>query len=139
MTPPPSLARSLVSGFKCKFRESNKRPPYSRLRAQTTRLYTIHKIQLRLSIIITLVLGAGKNETIADISEEALGLCGVNYCPGVEPYTAEESEEAALAEAEENENFAIGRTKIYVLAGIYLVCSLLSAVVIVFLVDPLSR
>ena len=40
---PPFLlsSRSLVSGFKCKLRVSNSRPPYSRPRALTTRLYTI--------------------------------------------------------------------------------------------------
>ena len=38
----PLSSRSLVSGFKCKLRYSNSRPPYSRPRALTTRLYTIH-------------------------------------------------------------------------------------------------
>ena len=38
----PLSSRSLVSGFKCKLRDSNSRPPYSRPRALTTRLYTIH-------------------------------------------------------------------------------------------------
>ena len=32
----------MVSGFKCKLRDSNSRPPYLRPRALTTRLYTIH-------------------------------------------------------------------------------------------------
>ena len=38
----PLSSRSLVSGFKCKLRDSNSRPPYSRPHALTTRLYTIH-------------------------------------------------------------------------------------------------
>ena len=38
----PLSSRSLVSGFKCKLRDSNSRPPHSRRRALTTRLYTIH-------------------------------------------------------------------------------------------------
>ena len=38
----PLSSRSLVSGFKCKLRDSNSRPPYSRPRALTTMLYTIH-------------------------------------------------------------------------------------------------
>ena len=40
----PLSSRSLVSGFKCKLRDSNSRPPYSRPRALTTRLYTIHTL-----------------------------------------------------------------------------------------------
>ena len=38
----PLSSQSLVSGSKCKLRDSNSRPPYSRPRALTTRLYTIH-------------------------------------------------------------------------------------------------
>ena len=33
----PLSSRSVVSGFKCKLRDSNSRPPYSRQRALTTR------------------------------------------------------------------------------------------------------
>ena len=40
----PLSSRSLVSGFKCKLRDSNSRPPYSRPHALSTRLYTIHVI-----------------------------------------------------------------------------------------------
>ena len=36
----PLSSRSLVSGFKCKLRDSNSRPPYSRPSALITRLYT---------------------------------------------------------------------------------------------------
>ena len=35
-------SRRLVSGFKCKLRDSNSRPPYSRPHTLTTRLYTFH-------------------------------------------------------------------------------------------------
>ena len=35
----PLSSRSLVSGFKCKLQDLNSRPPYSRPRALTTRLY----------------------------------------------------------------------------------------------------
>ena len=42
----PLSSQSLVSGFKCKLRDSNSRPPYSRPRALTTRLCTIHTIQI---------------------------------------------------------------------------------------------
>ena len=38
----PLSSRSSVSGFQCKLRDSNSRPPYSRPRDPTTRLYTIH-------------------------------------------------------------------------------------------------
>ena len=40
----PLSSRSLVSGFNCKLRDSNSWPPYSRPRALTIRLYTIHVI-----------------------------------------------------------------------------------------------
>ena len=36
----PLSSRSSISGFKCRLRYSNSRPPYSRPRAPTTRLYT---------------------------------------------------------------------------------------------------
>ena len=39
----PLSSQSLVSGSKCKLRDSNSRPPYSRPRALTTRLCTIHE------------------------------------------------------------------------------------------------
>ena len=40
----PLSSRSLVSGFKCKLRDSNSRPPYSMPQALTTRLYTIQYV-----------------------------------------------------------------------------------------------
>ena len=75
------------------------------------------------------------------ISDEALALCGANYCPNVEaPKTINASagqEDKALEDIEDN--FSASKSSLYTLAGIYLACSLLSAIIVSLLVDPLTQ
>ena len=79
------------------------------------------------------VLGTDPKE----ISEDELFKCGVNYCPApaAEPsnVTIDEEEEAS-----KDDNFSASKTQTYLLAGVYLFFSLLSAVVVALVVDPLS-
>lgn len=63
-------------------------------------------------------------------------VCGVNYCPsssdcGVKNET-EEKEEV-------DENFKVDRSELHIIAGAYLACAIASALIVIFLVDPLSR
>jgi hypothetical protein len=73
-------------------------------------------------------------------------LCGVNYCPAAGPSAeeilaakAEGTTPAPDAAAEPDSNFEVSRSSIYILAGVYLACSLLSAIVVALFVDPLTR
>lgn len=64
------------------------------------------------------------------MDETALMTCGVNFCPQSHADT-EGSNHTNLAKPP--------MSKIYTMASIYLVCSVLSSIIIAFLVDPLTR
>ena len=83
-----------------------------------------------------LVLSDGKNVTHNDDTGD-YGHCGVNYCPA--PATEETSKNSTEEEADNADNFSISKEKLYLLAGVYLACSVLSAIVVTLAVDPLSR
>ena len=70
------------------------------------------------------------------VSEEALSLCGSSFCPD---QLVEEAE--TIANETKNNNFeaAADKTNIYTLAGIYLGCSIVAAIILAIFVDPLSR
>jgi len=73
------------------------------------------------------------------ITDEQLAKCGVNFGAATnEPEPAAQVEEKPAGE-EDNDNFKIPDSQRYSLAAAYLVCSLLSGVVVALLVDPLSR
>ena len=72
--------------------------------------------------------------------------CGSAYCPAqlVSSSNITETPEptssvTASPEDIENENFKTDISKIYIIAGIYLACSIMAALIIVFFVDPLTR
>ena len=76
------------------------------------------------------------------ISKEELAYCGTNYCPGggpPKPTLNETIDAAAAAAADLDDNFSTSKSSLYTLAGIYLACSLLSAIVVALFVDPLGR
>ena len=87
-------------------------------------------------LIHFLVLSDGKNVTHNDDTGD-YGHCGVNYCPA--PVAVEASKNLTEEEADKEDNFSISKQKLYVLAGVYLACSVLSAIVVSLAVDPLSR
>jgi hypothetical protein len=73
------------------------------------------------------------------ISREELELCGINFCPDLGSGSSGSSGNDSTSAAAAVDKFSASTTSIYTLAGIYLGCSVLSAVVIALLVDPLSR
>ena len=83
-----------------------------------------------------LVLGledGGGNATEVDIVPD-LSKCGVNYCPAVDNPDVNNTEIDP-----EEDNFSATSYQLYILAGVYLACSILSAVVLALFVDPLSK
>ena len=64
--------------------------------------------------------------------------CGVNYCPWT---GKEEAKEVAndTSPAPKDDNFSTSKNQLYTLAGVYLVCSIASAIVVALFVDPLSK
>ena len=76
-------------------------------------------------------------------------MCGSSFCPA-QIVTAEEEEDDLEMVIEfpgnrttddlgELDNFRTDEKRIYVLAGIYLGCSICAALIIAFFVDPISR
>ena len=82
------------------------------------------------------VLGL-KGENATDIVHTPdLSKCGINYCPAPAAVVNETVEEQ---EIEEEDNFSASRYQLFILAGVYLACSILSAVVVAIFVEPLSK
>ena len=95
------------------------------------------------------MLSAGTNESLS-LNETDLLLCGSAYCPAqLVSGTGEAEEEletatnfsssTSLSSSLELESFSTDRERIYVLAGIYLGCSICAALIIALFVDPISR
>ncbi|XP_066987255.1 UNC93-like protein [Macrobrachium rosenbergii] len=78
------------------------------------------------NLISSSVLSHGVEER-DEINEEALLSCGVNYCPHKEAASNATNLDAPPL------------SKIYTMATIYLICALLSSVIIAFFVDPLTK
>ena len=89
------------------------------------------------SSVLLLVLSSG-NRTETNFTEEALAKCGLYYCPDVKNAT-NETESVNGTDAEVENNFKTDLSQIYTLAGVYLGCSIASAIVIALLLDPLTR
>ena len=82
-----------------------------------------------------------------ELSDEEMALCGRSFC-SQRAVTAEAMDISAsikdmdmLKEEEDlpNSNFETDITKIYIIAAIYLACSIAAALLVAFFVDPLSR
>ena len=74
-----------------------------------------------------------------DLSDADMAKCGSAYCPAQLISSSNITQTAESADDLENENFKTDITKIYIIAGIYLVCSISAALIIAFFVDPLTR
>lgn len=88
------------------------------------------------NLISSAVLSQGVEDRAID--EEALLKCGINFCPG--------ASDAVIGMNTTLMNTTIEAisdkppmSKIYTIATVYLICALLSSVIIGFLVDPLSK
>ena len=62
-------------------------------------------------------------------------VCGTNYCPGADFPTLDTTKSGLPVE----EGDSISKRSLYILAGVYLACSLASAAVVALFVDPLTR
>ena len=76
-----------------------------------------------------------------EVDVDKLGeVCGTYYCPGVDFPTLDNGGNAtSTSGADGDDDSVISRSSLYVLAGIYLACSLASAAVVALFVDPLTR
>lgn len=82
------------------------------------------------SLVFSTGRNGTENEGDADFSK-----CGVNYCPVTTPKDDTPKPENTT----ETDNFTISIQQRYILAGVYLICSVLSAIIVSIFVDPLSR
>jgi len=85
-------------------------------------------------LISSAVLSTDRNVTETE-GDEDFSKCGVNYCP------APPANQTNLIEGEEvnEDKFSVTKQQRYILAGVYLICSVLSAVIVALFVDPLSK
>jgi hypothetical protein len=94
------------------------------------------------NIISTSVLSSG-TEVSAELTDADMLKCGSAYCPAqlIASANITETPEAVASAGDDidNDNFKTDITKIYIIAGIYLFCSISSALIIAFFVDPLTR
>merc|ERR1712088_889973 len=102
------------------------------------------------NIISTAVLSSG-TDIYVELTDEQMGRCGSNFCSQA-PVPDTVTDESLIAptlgglvNATEEEltcpngNFATDISKIYIMAGIYLACSVTAAILIALFVDPLHR
>ena len=91
------------------------------------------------------VLSSGTNASIA-LNATDLLVCGSAFCPA--QFVSSEDNETDLEwsssnrteyNLEEMDNFRTEEEQIYLLAGIYLACSICAALIIAVFVDPISR
>ena len=68
-----------------------------------------------------------------------LSRCGINYCPLLESVDESPQNQSLVDEQDNVDNFSATSNQLYTLAGVYLACSILSAVVVALFVDPLSK
>jgi len=91
------------------------------------------------NIISTSVLSSGA-EVVAELSDADMLRCGSAYCPAQIISSTNITDTPTNDDTDiENDNFKTDITKIYIIAGIYLFCSISSALIIAFFVDPLTR
>ncbi|KAB7495532.1 UNC93-like protein [Armadillidium nasatum] len=85
------------------------------------------------NIISSTVLSAGVENLTR--SEEFLEICGADFCPAF----AANLTASSSGEPETDEEKSEDRSKIYLMASIYLCCSIASVLIIAIFVDPLSK
>ena len=68
-------------------------------------------------------------------NETDLSTCGINYCPAAPKNESEESE----SEESGDDNFSATPIQLYILAGVYLACSLAAALTVALFVTPLTE
>ena len=96
------------------------------------------------SLTIPLLVLSSGAEVVAELSDVDMLRCGSAYCPAQIISSSNITDTPSNDATEEmddieNDNFKTDITKIYIIAGIYLFCSISSALIIAFFVDPLTR
>jgi len=86
------------------------------------------------NIISTVVLSSDNDDYI-DLTDEEMSKCGSNFCVA----DSESSKNDSSDDVYKKDNFDIDMTKIYIIAGIYLACSISAAITLAIFVDPLSK
>ena len=83
------------------------------------------------------MLSSGK-EKYSEVSDADIAInCGSSFCPA---QLVSSSEVANMTDMDtEIDNFETNITKIYIIAGTFLACSIMAALIIAFFVDPLTR
>ena len=78
---------------------------------------------------------SSNSSDVSLVTDDDIIHCGSNYCPNYQP------DDAAAGNATEaaKDNFNTDITQIYIIAGIFLGCSLAAAAIIAVFVDPLTR
>jgi len=82
------------------------------------------------SAVLSLDESSNENVTQPDLST-----CGINYCPAAPSNESEESE----SEESGDDNFSATPIQLYILAGVYLACSLAAALTVALFVTPLTE
>jgi len=70
-----------------------------------------------------------------NVTQPDLSTCGINYCPAAPSNESEESE----SEESGDDNFSATPIQLYILAGVYLACSLAAALTVALFVTPLTE
>ena len=77
-------------------------------------------------------------EDYSEVSDADIAIkCGSSYCPAQLVSTPEMGNMTDMDA--EVDNFDTDITKIYIIAGTFLACSVMAALIIAFFVDPLTR
>ena len=90
-------------------------------------------------IISTAVLSSGVQDN-STVSKEEMLTCGAAFCPNFGENIGNMSQtDDAVDDDVVNENFKTDLTKIYIMAGVYLACSLTAGFLLASLLDPLGE
>ena len=97
-------------------------------------------IQASRSLNIPIVVLSPGAEVVAELSDADMLRCGSAYCPAQIISSTNITDTPTNDDTDvENDNFKTDITKIYIIAGIFLFCSISSALIVAFFVDPLTR
>ena len=87
------------------------------------------------NVISTAVLSSGTN--FPELSDEEMAHCGASFCASAASVDQDQEGNGTVETELTNVNFKTDITKIYLMAGIYLACSIAAGLLIAFFVDPL--
>ena len=90
-----------------------------------------------LSLVLSLTEGNITTTEVEEIDYDKISrTCGINYCPAG---ASESSNATEVKEESSDDNFSATKSQLYILAGVYLACSLLASVTVALFVTPLTQ